>query len=138
MDKIKALLKKIMTKEVILYIVFGGLTTVVNWVVFYVLNDKLNWNENIANIIAIVAAVLVAYVTNKDLVFHSEAKGVKEKVIEFWKFIAGRAVTMVIEWGLGAVLFLTPIPKLVSKMAVTVIVVILNYFLSKFFAFKKK
>lgn len=138
MEKIKELIKKVLTKEVILYIVFGLITTIVNWALFYLLNTKLNWNENIANFIAIIAAVLVAYVTNKDLVFHSEAKGIKEKLIEFGKFIASRALTMILEWGLGAVLFLTPIPKLVTKMGVTVLVVILNYFLSKFFAFKKK
>ena len=136
MEKIKKILKKVMTKEVILYILFGLLTTIVNWVLFYILNDKLGWNENVANIISIIAAVLVAYVTNKDLVFHSEAKGFKEKFIEFWKFIAGRAATMVLEWGIAALLFLTPIPKLITKMIVTVIIVILNFFISKF-AFKK-
>ena len=138
MEKIKKIIKKVLTKEVILYIIFGLITTIVNWALFYLLNTKLKWNENIANFIAIIAAVLVAYATNKDLVFHSEANGVKEKLIEFGKFMASRALTMILEWGLGAVLFLTPIPKLVTKMAVTVLVVILNYFLSKFFAFKKK
>ena len=44
---------------------------------------------------------------------------------------------MVIEWGGGALLFLTPMPQMISKLIVTVVVVILNFFISKFFAFKK-
>ena len=70
MEKIKELIKKFCTKEVILYLVFGVLTTLVNLVSFYVLNKFVGWNENLANIVAIVLAVLFEYVTNKDLVFH--------------------------------------------------------------------
>lgn len=70
MDKIKELIKKILTKEVILYIVFGILTTIVNLGSFYVMNSILQWNENISNFIAILLAVIFAYITNKDLVFH--------------------------------------------------------------------
>lgn len=138
MEKIKELMKKLLTKEVILYIVFGITTTIVNLVVFYVLDSILHWNENVANILAIIAAVLVAYITNRDLVFHSEARGFKERFIEFWKFIAGRGATMLLEWILGVLLFLLPIPKIISKMVVTVIVIIANFFISKFFTFRKK
>ena len=77
MDKIKELIKKILTKEVILYIVFGILTTIVNLGSFYVMNSILQWNENISNFIAILLAVIFAYITNKDLVFHSEADSFK-------------------------------------------------------------
>ena len=108
MNEIKEVLKKVWTKEVILYV------------------------------IAIILAVLFAYITNKDLVFHSEAKGFKEKFKEFAKFISGRIVTMIIEWGGCALLFLLPIPNMISKLFMTIIVVILNFFISKFFAFKKK
>ena len=59
-------------------------------------------------------------------------------VREFVKFMAGRAFTMIVEWGGCALLFLTPIPQMISKMSMTVIVIILNFFISKFFAFKKK
>lgn len=131
-------MKKVLTKEVILYIIFGILTTAVNLGTFYIMTSILKWNENLANFIAIILAVLVAYVTNKDLVFHSEAKSIKEKLNEFFKFILGRAFTMVIEFLGGAALFLTPIPEMISKLAITVIIVILNFFISKFFAFKSK
>lgn len=138
MKKIKELLKKILTKEVILYIVFGVFTTVVNLASFYVMNSILNWNENIANFIAILLAVIFAYITNKDLVFHSEADSFKERIIEFCKFMLGRAFTMVVEFVGGLILFKLPIPNIITKMGLTIIVIILNFFISKFFAFKSK
>ncbi len=138
MEKIQELIKKIFTKEVIFYIIFGVLTTIINLGSFYVMNNLLHWNENVSNIIAIILAVLVAYITNKDIVFHSEAKSIKEKFAEFCKFIFGRAFTMVIEFLGGVLLFQTAIPTMISKCVITVIVIILNFFISKFFAFKKK
>ena len=138
MEKIKRLSEKLLTKEVILYVVFGVLTTIINLGSFYIINSILKWEENISNIIAITLAVLFAYITNKDLVFHSEADTKKEKVNEFLKFIAGRAFTMVVEFVGCFLLFMTPIPQMISKCFVTVIVIILNFFISKFFAFKKK
>lgn len=136
MEKIKALIKKVCTKEVILYIVFGILTTVVNLGTFYIMNSLLLWDENVSNIIAIVLAVLFAYITNKDLVFHSEARKIKERLIQFLKFMLGRAFTMVVEFFGCLVLFQTSIPNIVSKCLVTVVVIVLNFFISKFFAFK--
>lgn len=138
MDKIKELIKKILTKEVILYIVFGILTTIVNLGSFYVMNSILQWNENISNFIAILLAVIFAYITNKDLVFHSEADSFKERIIEFCKFMLGRAFTMVVEFVGGLILFELPIPNIITKMGLTIIVIILNFFISKFFAFKSK
>ncbi len=143
MEKINKLIKKVCTKEVILYGVFGILTTLINWGAFALLTRFANMEKNLANAIAIILAVLVAYATNKDLVFHSKATGIKEKFIEFWKFILGRAFTMILEFGLDALLFLIPAVsansqlQLIVKMIITVIVVILNFFISKFFAFKK-
>lgn len=138
MEKIKKIGKKVLTKEVILYIVFGVLTTLVNLGSFYVLNSICKLNENISNLIAIILAVLVAYITNKDLVFHSKAKTGKEKIQEFCKFILGRVFTMLIEFVGGILLFKLPIPNIISKTVLTVVVIILNFFISKFFAFRSK
>lgn len=138
MEKIKKIVDKVLTKEVILYIVFGVGTTAVNLGSFYVMNSVFGWDKNLSNFIAIVLAVLFAYVTNKDLVFHSEAKSIKEKVTEFFKFILGRAFTMIIEFVGGLILFETPIPEMMSKVVITIVVIILNFFISKFFAFKTK
>lgn len=138
MEKIRKITKKILTKEVILYVVFGILTTLVNLGSFYIMSKILHWNDNLSNFIAITLAVLFAYITNKDIVFHSKAENFKEKLNEFIKFIAGRAFTMVLEFVGGAILFETAIPEMISKLFVTVVVVILNFFISKFFAFKSK
>ena len=80
MEKIKKIAKEVLTKEVILYIIFGLLTTLVNLGSFYIMNNLLHWDENIANFVAILLAVLFAYITNKDLVFHSDAQGIKKNL----------------------------------------------------------
>ncbi len=97
----------------------------------------VHWEENISNVIAILCAVIFAYITNKDLVFHSNAKLLKEKIMQFIKFMSGRAFTMIVEWGGCLLLFLTPIPQMISKLAMTVIVIIMNFFISKLLVFKK-
>ena len=136
MEKIVELLKKSLTKEVILYIVFGIFTTLVNLGSFYIMNSLLHLEENISNFIAILLAVIFAYITNKDLVFHSNAKGIKNRLIQFLKFMLGRAFTLIVEFVGGLVLFKIPIPNIITKAFLTVVVIILNFFISKFFAFK--
>ena len=138
MEKIKELIKKVCTKEVILYFVFGGLTTLINIGAFALFHKVFHWEENISNILAIMLAVIAAYLTNKDLVFHSEASNLKEKIIEFFKFMLGRAFTIVLEFVGGFLMFKLPIPEIISKLFVTVVVVILNFFISKYFAFSRK
>ena len=138
MENIKKIVKKVLTKEVILYILFGIFTTVVNLGSFFIMNSILNFGENISNFIAILLAVLFAYITNKDLVFHSEAETAKEKFVEFAKFMTGRAFTMIVEFVGGLILFKLPIPNMITKLGLTIIVIILNFFISKFFAFKSK
>ena len=135
-DMIEKIIKKVFTKEIVLYGIFGVLTTIVNLVVFGVLEGLLKWNENISNIIAIITSILFAYFTNRIWVFNSQAANYKEKFNEFAKFISGRCVTMVIEFVGCFLLFKTPIPTMISKLAITVLVIILNFFISKFFAFK--
>ena len=131
------LVEKFLTKEIILYAVFGVLTTLINIGSFFIMTTFFHIENDLSNNIAIVLAVLFAYVTNKDLVFHSQAEGFGEKFIEFCKFILGRLVTMFIESIGGSLMFkYLPIPTIVSKCLITIIVIILNFFISKFFAFK--
>ena len=131
------LIKKLFTKEVLLYAVFGVFTTIVNIGSFYILTTFFHISENLANNIAIILAVIFAYITNKDLVFHSQADGFGEKFVEFCRFILGRLVTMFIESIGGSLLFeYVPIPSIISKCLITIVVIILNFFISKFFAFK--
>lgn len=139
MEKIKKLLKKVLTREVIMYIIFGVLTTIVNLVFSFVLEGPFKVDGAWASAIGIIASVVFAYFTNRRMVFNTNAKGFKENFNEFIKFILGRAVTMIIEQG-GVVIFYSIIGLafIPVKLSLTIIVVILNFFFSKFFAFKKK
>lgn len=139
MEKLMALIKKVCTKEVIFYAIFGVLTTVINIAVFYFLHYVVSFEKNLANNISIVIAVLFAYFTNRKLVFNSTAVTFKEKFKEFYKFILGRVFTMVFEM-IGFYLLATIIgfQELASKIFITILVIILNFFISKFFAFKKQ
>lgn len=145
MEKLKELIKKVWNKEVISYLIFGILTTIVNIVVSYILKAFFNVEGNIASTIGIICCILFAYFTNRKWVFESYAHTIKEKWIEFGKFILGRAFTMVIE--IVGVFLLNDVihsfytmfsdntAYLINKILITIIVIILNYFISKFFTF---
>ena len=139
MDKIQGIIKKVLTKEVIMYIIFGVLTTLVNLIISFILEGLLNVDGAWASAIGIICSVLFAYFTNRKWVFNTNAKGFKENFNEFIKFILGRAVTMVIEQG-GVIIFysIMNLPFMPVKLSLTIIVIILNFFFSKFFAFKEK
>jgi len=138
MEKLKILIKKFCTKEVIFYAIFGVLTTLVNVGSFYVLTNFVHLEENLSNIIAIILAILFAYFTNRKMVFNSTASGFKQNFREFVKFILGRSFTMIVELvGFFLMFNILHIHELISKLAITVLVIILNFFISKFFAFKK-
>lgn len=139
MDKIKTIMKKILTKEVIFYGIFGVLTTIINLISTDVLNKYCHINGAVASAIGIILSIIFAYFTNRKMVFNSTAVGFVENLKEFGKFVLGRAFTMVIEEG-GVIVFntLMNLPLMPVKIILTIIVIILNFFLSKFFAFTKK
>lgn len=141
MDKLKKLIKKVCTREVVLYIVFGIFTTCINIISFILLSSMFGLEENLASNIGIILAVLFAYFTNRKLVFNSTSSTFKENIIEFGKFMIGRAFTMIVEstgfWLLFTVFSITYFDGVLSKLIITMIVIILNFFISKFFAFKK-
>lgn len=129
-------LKKLDT-EAIRYIIVGGLTTLVNLVVFSVLCKLMNVDVTISNIISVITAILFAYVTNKIFVFRSKTHGIKELFAEASKFIGARLLTMVIEVG-GVFLLVNIIgqDEFIGKLETQVIVLVGNYFISKFIVFK--
>jgi len=123
-------------REVITYVFFGGLTTLVNIVTFFILDTGLAWPYLIANAVAIVLSILFAYVTNKLFVFQSETQNTRETVSEFVRFIGFRLVSgladMATMWVLVDLLI---IDTSIAKLATQFIVVVLNYVFSKFFIF---
>lgn len=138
MEKLIKLTKKFCTKEIIFYALFGVLTTIINVGTLFILSNYTPIEKNIANIISIIVAVLFAYFSNRKLVFNSKAITFKENFHEFIKFIIGRSFTMLVEaCGFYLLFSICHIHELISKFTITIIVVILNFFISKFFAFKK-
>ena len=123
-------------KEIINYLIFGVLTTVVNIVVYWLLNTCLNVNYLISNAIAWIVSVLFAYITNRKCVFESKNTSMMN---ELMKFISARLSTgimdMILMWLLVDILAFN---SMVSKIVVNVLVVVLNYILSKVFIFKEK
>lgn len=131
-------------KEIIMYLIFGVATTVVNWAV-YALTVKVGMNMNLGNCLAWLVAVIFAFITNKIFVFESKSMKVQILLQEFVKFIAARIVTGVIEigglpllYGLGVKQSIFGIEGFAAKILVSVIVVILNYVFSKLFIFKNQ
>lgn len=151
MKKIKELLKKY--EELILYVVFGALTTLVNFIAFWLLNRALGEKLYLVNnIIAWFVSVIFAYVTNKLWVFESKSWAPKILLKEVPEFFAARLFSLAVEEG-GLWLFVDKLGfdrfsftvfnfevtgKIIAKVVLAVIVVILNYFFSKFVIFAKK
>lgn len=152
MDRLIAFYKKY--KEGIIYIVFGALTTAVNLIVFYAL-EMLFGTENsylYNNAIAWVAAVVFAYITNKLIVFESKSWEPSVVTREVAEFVGARLFSFGIE-ELGLWIFIdllafsrfsfkiigfTITGGLIAKVILSVIVIILNYFFSKYIIFKDK
>ena len=131
-------IKKLWTenKSVILYLIFGGLTTAVN-VAAYAACSFLGVGNIVSTIIAWVLAVLFAFITNKLFVFDSK-KWNKNAVTEAIQFFACRVGTGVIEV-LAMYVFVDwlSLNGTIMKLATNVIVIVLNYILSKLIVFKK-
>lgn len=131
----KQLIKKLYASSVMRYVFFGGCTTLVNLISFYVLR-KLRVGLNIANVISIILAILFAYVVNSRFVFQDKCQTLADHIRPFCKFISARLMTMVIEVG-GVWLLVAKLGMndMVGKFATQFIVLILNYVFSKFFVF---
>lgn len=129
---------KLLNHPTVKYIIAGGCTTAVNFIVFTLLNYFMHVEINISNIISIICSVLFAYFANKLYVFNSKTNNFKELSIEFAKFVGARGVTMVIEAGGVFVLDLLHWNGLVAKLLTQIIVLVTNYFFSKVFVFKEK
>ena len=142
MDKLKSLLLKY--REPISYLFFGGLTTVVSWASYALFAGPLGLGVMPANILSWVCAVSFAFVTNKLWVFRSKSWAWPGWLREAGAFFAGRLFSGAVEIaglpllmaaGLDQTLF--GVEGFAANMVVTVVVIVLNYFLSKFFAFRK-
>ena len=124
-------------KEVLMYLFFGGLTFIVSIASYAFFNISLLVNELIANLLSWVLAVSFAFVTNRIWVFDAQTNTVSEFFRQLISFFGGRVVTLVIEEVILLV-FITVLhfASMPVKVVAQVIVIVLNYVISKLFIFK--
>ena len=125
-------------KEIINYLIIGALTTLVSLLIYYsltltILNPDNALDLQIANVISWTGAVIFAYFTNRKYVFESKNKGMSEII----KFFLSRFGTLLIDMGIMYIFvtklnFNDKIMKIISQ----IVVIVLNYILSKFIVFK--
>lgn len=158
-------LSKLLTYEMLSYLFFGVMTTVVNLFVFYI-SDKILGNgalvdfsvfshvfkvtfEDISTLIAWIFAVLFAYITNKLWVFESRSWKFGIVVKELISFFGARIVSFVVFESLGFMVVRNLLinfnifdtdtaPKWIAKILISVFVVVFNYVMSKLLIFRKK
>lgn len=136
-QKIRALIEKYW--DILIYLVFGVLTTVVNYAVYLPVYNFCGISAAVSNMIAWVVAVIFAFLTNKPFVFHSYDWSAKTVVPELIKFVSCRLASGVME---TVILFLAVdcmnwdgnIWKLITQ----VLVIIINYVGSKLLVFRNK
>lgn len=118
--------------------IFGVLTTIINLTSYYFFSKIININYLISNIISWIISVIFSYITNKLYVFNSKDKRMDVIVKEFIKFINCRLTSGFIEVLLLFLLVdIMKINDIISKLAIGVIVVVLNFIFSKIFVFQK-
>lgn len=122
-------------EEIINYLINGFLGVIVS-VGTYSLFRYFRLSIVISNVLSWVIGVLFMYITNKIFVFKSKTKGKTDFVKEFFSFVVARVFTLIVETLIlyfGSFL----INDLICKIIAQVIIIILNYIISKFLVFKK-
>ena len=134
--KIRKLIEK--HYDILVYLIFGVLTTLVNYVVYLPCYNLLHLSAAVSNMIAWAVAVAFAYVTNKPFVFHSHDWSAKTVFPELAKFVGSRIGS----GGLETLIIFLTVDCLswngnVMKLMTSVLVVIINYAASKLLVFRK-
>lgn len=134
---LKGLWKKY--KEMILYVFFGGLTTLVNILVYFVMARMIGIHYAISTTAAWVLSVAFAYVTNRLFVFESKAAGLWPVAKEALLFFGFRLLSYFVDLGIMILLIdHWGVNDMVTKVIANVVVIILNYVFSKLIIFRKK
>lgn len=143
---------KVLSYEIVTYLVFGVLTTVVNFIIanlfglimpqntvlFKIGNYSVRW-EVVSQFAAWLGAVLFAFVTNKLWVFESKAKSAGAVFKEFISFTGGRILSyLLFELALVEVLHFAVGSLNIRKIIAAVFTIVFNYIISKFVSFRKK
>lgn len=131
-------------KEGIMYLIFGVATTFVSWVLYILFVKFIGFGITLSNALSWIGAVTFAFFTNRAFVFESKEKSFLGLLKEMVLFVSSRALSGVVEIFLPTFLVfigldgeLLGIEGFWAKAATSVIVIILNYFFSKWIVFKK-
>lgn len=137
MEKILALLRKY--EDVLSYLFFGVLTTLVNFLVYYPLTNLAGLSATVSNVIAWAVSVAFAFLTNKPFVFKSHDWSGKVVLPELVKFVGTRVGSGLLETAMIFV-FVDCLAwnGNILKIVVSVLVVAINYVGSKLLVFRKK
>lgn len=137
MKKIRELIVKYW--DILSYLFFGGLTTLVNFLVYFPLYNWLHWPGVLSNVLAWAVSVAFAYLTNKPFVFKSHDWSRATVLPELSKFVGCRVGSGLLET--VVIWFFVDLMHCNGnwiKIIVSVLVVVLNYVASKWLVFKKK
>lgn len=126
-------------KEALLYLFFGGLAFVLNIAVFALLSNVFHLDPLLGNVISWIITVLFAFYTNRIWVFQAPTTTRKEFFQQLASFFSGRIVTLLIEeLLLGIFITWLQSPEIPVKVIAQVVVIVLNYVISKLFIFHSK
>lgn len=136
MENLIKLLKQY--KEPILYVIFGGFTTVVNLVSYALFTRLMHIDDFVAIFLSWVLAVFFAYITNKIWVFESKSTEAKQLFKEIVSFASARVATLGLEYVIMFIgVDMMHINDMIVKVFAQVLVIVANYIFSKLFIFKK-
>lgn len=136
-QKISSVIKK--HYDILAYLFFGGLTTLVNYIVYLPCLNLLHISAAVSNMIAWIFAVAFAYLTNKPFVFKSNDWSRKTVLPELSAFVGCRVGSGLLETGIIFVTVdLLGLDGNILKLVISILVVVLNYFGSKILVFRKK
>lgn len=125
-------------KEMLLYLFFGGLSFIVSVATYAFFNMSLGLSVLLANVLSWIITVMFAFLTNRVWVFEAPTKTLKDFTAQMISFYSGRIVTLVIEEAI-LVLFIDMLGfgSIAVKIVAQIVVILLNYVISKVFIFKK-
>lgn len=122
-------------KEIINYLICGFLTFIVSMLIYALLSEALRINVLISNVLTWIIAVYFAFTVNRRFVFESNNK-ITDELLQFY---SGRIVTLLIEQVILYIFIIRlSFDNLIIKLIAQIIIIILNYIISKFIVFKKE
>ena len=123
--------------ETIRYLIVGGMTTLVNFGLFLLMYEIMGIDDTVSNVTSIAVSILFAYVANKLVVFRQHSETLSALFFEFVKFVGSRLFTMALE--VGVVLLFSKVllwNPTIGKVIAGVLVIIVNYIISKAIVFR--